>query len=287
MVAPGRRVPRPPRFLPSGLSPSVVEFHHINRPSGRVADCHRRFGLAPTPEHARAERTRHHILPPPIPFPHSADRSQKQLFLRRVAAGVTGRRKKTPVRGGGGRGRRRPGRPLRRGPRQRTGGTRRAGRRADRAPGHVPGWTKWRPRATARPHPRPLPAPATVAAVADRSNGRRSEVRPRPSPPPGHVAPPPPRSPRPLHPSATVATVAVRRNGRGSMEVAVAHSPSAIELLTPIELPPIDRSPLQRHAAETAAFVTGRRVFRRGGCRGGRRWRWRSGRGLRRRRRRW
>ena len=57
-------------FLPSGLSPSVVEFHHINRTLAaiRVADCHRRFGLAPTPEHARAvqlverQRTRHRNL---------------------------------------------------------------------------------------------------------------------------------------------------------------------------------------------------------------------------------
>ncbi|GAB3257737.1 hypothetical protein GCM10027456_35920 [Kineosporia babensis] len=41
--------------LPSGLSPSVLEFHQVNRPptfSGRVADCYRRLGISPTPEHA-------------------------------------------------------------------------------------------------------------------------------------------------------------------------------------------------------------------------------------------
>ena len=35
--------------------PSVSEFHRVNRCSDvlepRVADCHRRFGLSPTPEH--------------------------------------------------------------------------------------------------------------------------------------------------------------------------------------------------------------------------------------------
>ncbi|GAA2827180.1 hypothetical protein GCM10010522_51340 [Kribbella solani] len=41
--------------LPSGLSPSVPEFHQVNRSpnhSDRVADCHRRLGITPTPEHA-------------------------------------------------------------------------------------------------------------------------------------------------------------------------------------------------------------------------------------------
>jgi hypothetical protein len=45
----------PARRLPSGLSPSVPEFHRVNRPKAlwtfsRVADCHRRFGITPTPE---------------------------------------------------------------------------------------------------------------------------------------------------------------------------------------------------------------------------------------------
>ena len=44
-------------LLPSGLSPSVPEFHRLNRCSitrmePRVADCHRRLGITPTPEHA-------------------------------------------------------------------------------------------------------------------------------------------------------------------------------------------------------------------------------------------
>ena len=41
--------------LPSGLSPSVLEFHQVNRSAGcgRVADYYRRFGLTPTPEHAQ------------------------------------------------------------------------------------------------------------------------------------------------------------------------------------------------------------------------------------------
>jgi len=48
------------RILPSGLSPSVPEFHRLTRWSlgcltlpwhERVADCDRRFGLSPTPEH--------------------------------------------------------------------------------------------------------------------------------------------------------------------------------------------------------------------------------------------
>ncbi|GAA1655694.1 hypothetical protein GCM10009744_55290 [Kribbella alba] len=41
--------------LPSGLSPSVPEFHQVNRPpnyNDRVADYHRRLGITPTPEHA-------------------------------------------------------------------------------------------------------------------------------------------------------------------------------------------------------------------------------------------
>src|SRR5690625_1275654 len=66
----GRLPSRPPRSrmtlsdtraccLPSGLSPSVLEFHQISRATRggcpearRVADCHRRFGFSPTPEHA-------------------------------------------------------------------------------------------------------------------------------------------------------------------------------------------------------------------------------------------
>ena len=51
------------RILPSGLSPSVPEFHRLNRWSPgcltlpwheRVADYYRRFGLSPTPEHVAA-----------------------------------------------------------------------------------------------------------------------------------------------------------------------------------------------------------------------------------------
>src|SRR5699024_11022696 len=42
-------------ILPSGLSPSVPEFHQVNRSvhkcTDRVADYHRRLGLSPTPEH--------------------------------------------------------------------------------------------------------------------------------------------------------------------------------------------------------------------------------------------
>ena len=44
--------------LPSGLSPSVPEFHRFNRSRStsrprrsQFADCHRRFGITPTPEH--------------------------------------------------------------------------------------------------------------------------------------------------------------------------------------------------------------------------------------------
>src|SRR5690606_23028764 len=51
---PGRGRPRRTCFLPSGLSPSVPEFHQVNRAWARVADCHRRLGIAPTPEHVRA-----------------------------------------------------------------------------------------------------------------------------------------------------------------------------------------------------------------------------------------
>ena len=48
------------RILPSGLSPSVPGFHRLSRRTlgrlrqlwcERVADCDRRFGLSPTPEH--------------------------------------------------------------------------------------------------------------------------------------------------------------------------------------------------------------------------------------------
>ncbi len=39
------------QLLPSGLSPSVLEFHQVNRASARVADCHRRLGITPTPEY--------------------------------------------------------------------------------------------------------------------------------------------------------------------------------------------------------------------------------------------
>ncbi len=46
-----------PCCLPSGLSPSALEFHQINRPceQDRVADYHRRFGITPTPEHVRRQ----------------------------------------------------------------------------------------------------------------------------------------------------------------------------------------------------------------------------------------
>ena len=53
------------RILPSGLSPSVPEFHRLNRWSlgcltlpwhERVADCYRRFGLSPTPEHVAGRK---------------------------------------------------------------------------------------------------------------------------------------------------------------------------------------------------------------------------------------
>ena len=52
--------PSATRILPSGLSPSVPEFHRLSRRihsrfrrvwCERVADCDRRFGLSPTPEH--------------------------------------------------------------------------------------------------------------------------------------------------------------------------------------------------------------------------------------------
>ena len=52
--------PSATRILPSGLSPSVPGFHRLSRwfPGcltlpwhERVADCDRRFGLSPTPEH--------------------------------------------------------------------------------------------------------------------------------------------------------------------------------------------------------------------------------------------
>ena len=52
--------PSTTRILPSGLSPSVPGFHRLSRRTlgrlrrlwcERVADCDRRFGLSPTPEH--------------------------------------------------------------------------------------------------------------------------------------------------------------------------------------------------------------------------------------------
>ena len=52
--------PSATRILPSGLSPSVPGFHRLSRRTlgrlrrlwcERVADCDRRFGLSPTPEH--------------------------------------------------------------------------------------------------------------------------------------------------------------------------------------------------------------------------------------------
>ena len=59
--------PSATRILPSGLSPSVPEFHRLSRRTlgrlrqlwcERVADCDRRFGLSPTPEYSCA------IVPP-------------------------------------------------------------------------------------------------------------------------------------------------------------------------------------------------------------------------------
>ena len=55
--------PSATRILPSGLSPSVPGFHRLSRRTlgrlrrlwcERVADCDRRFGLSPTPEHVAA-----------------------------------------------------------------------------------------------------------------------------------------------------------------------------------------------------------------------------------------
>ena len=56
---------RATRILPSGLSPSVPGFHRLSRwfPGcltlpwhERVADCDRRFGLSPTPEHVAGRK---------------------------------------------------------------------------------------------------------------------------------------------------------------------------------------------------------------------------------------
>ena len=53
------------RILPSGLSPSVPGFHRLSRRTlgrlrqlwcERVADCDRRFGLSPTPEHVAGRK---------------------------------------------------------------------------------------------------------------------------------------------------------------------------------------------------------------------------------------
>ena len=57
--------PSATRILPSGLSPSVPEFHRLSRRihsrfrrvwCERVADCDRRFGLSPTPEHVAGRK---------------------------------------------------------------------------------------------------------------------------------------------------------------------------------------------------------------------------------------
>ena len=60
------------RILPSGLSPSVPGFHRLSRRTlgrlrllwcERVADCDRRFGLSPTPEHvAGSQHTTRMVL---------------------------------------------------------------------------------------------------------------------------------------------------------------------------------------------------------------------------------
>ena len=57
--------PSATRILPSGLSPSVPGFHRLSRRihsrfrrvwCERVADCDRRFGLSPTPEHVAGRK---------------------------------------------------------------------------------------------------------------------------------------------------------------------------------------------------------------------------------------
>ena len=57
--------PSTTRILPSGLSPSVPGFHRLSRRTHgrlrqlwceRVADCDRRFGLSPTPEHVAGRK---------------------------------------------------------------------------------------------------------------------------------------------------------------------------------------------------------------------------------------
>lgn len=57
--------PSATRILPSGLSPSVPGFHRLSRRTlgrlrqlwcERVADCDRRFGLSPTPEHVAGRK---------------------------------------------------------------------------------------------------------------------------------------------------------------------------------------------------------------------------------------
>ena len=69
--------PSATRILPSGLSPSVPGFHRLSRRTygrlrqlwcERVADCDRRFGLSPTPEHVAAGKDTTLIVMRPLPL---------------------------------------------------------------------------------------------------------------------------------------------------------------------------------------------------------------------------
>ena len=69
--------PSTTRILPSGLSPSVPGFHRLSRRTlgrlrqlwcERVADCDRRFGLSPTPEHVAAGKDTTLIATQPLPL---------------------------------------------------------------------------------------------------------------------------------------------------------------------------------------------------------------------------
>ena len=69
--------PSATRILPSGLSPSVPGFHRLSRRTHgrlrqlwceRVADCDRRFGLSPTPEHVAAGKDTTLIVMRPLPL---------------------------------------------------------------------------------------------------------------------------------------------------------------------------------------------------------------------------
>ena len=77
--------------FPSGLSPSVQEFHLVNRSLARdrVADCHRRLGISPTPEHA-SSFTRHaqvcHNGPALVPWLRQRRGSRGRHAGRAVAA---------------------------------------------------------------------------------------------------------------------------------------------------------------------------------------------------------